>query len=446
MKKYFLLFTTSFIAFGACLITASSSSYGMNEESEESKRDVVSARVGLTRAIEDFQKIHGIHGTMAVGKSGRIVYTATDGNRGPETSCTEDTQYPIGSLTKQFTAVALLHTVLDISCKGNANDLQKHLNKPIIHFLKKDDEIWGEKQAPNWASKVTLHHLLSQTSGLKDVSIPEYLDFGKASRTRAEVVDLYCKNNEDLSFEPGSRYEYSNPNFFFAGVVVERLVNQTLGEYLQAKFFTPLDMEGTFLPDVGTVEELVTTGKYPKLALGYMYSFKDKSEPLSPVTEYFPSDLNQGDGGVISTVGDLTKWNHALYETESILPEAAKKLMLTPMALPGEEQSTYGYGIDVINDGDERIIYTHKGLVPGYRSIICYDPAHKLTLVQLSNLSQDLSQFIDIMDRQGAIKSSPPSEEKEKKIKSLAEEYPVAETQYEQYRLIGWPDIAEALK
>lgn len=379
--------------------------------------------------LEKFAEKSSFYGTIAIGKNGQLEKSLSKGSCGESKPCTQETLYPIGSLTKQFTAVALLKVVLEKYCDNELQKLESALHEPLIHFLKQGDAFWPNGQAPSWASTVTLNHMLSNKSGLKDVDTPDYVEFGKNPHTRKEVAALYIAKNTELSFIPGERYEYSNPNFFFAGLVIERLSGKTLGDYLKEEIFTKSGMNNTFLPEENM--ELLFD-EYELLAKGFMYSLKEK-DFIYPSKIYFASSLNQGDGGIISTVSDLIKWNHALWETENILPNQAKNIMINPEKLTKNE-THYGYGIEVEING-ENVLYSHEGLVPGYRSIMFYDPEKNASLIQLSNLSQDLEEWIDIMTKQSMIQTLNEPEKTEK-AKALDIEYPYAESIYESHQLV----------
>lgn len=168
---------------------------------------VNSCMKSLNHTLESFAKEHHFQGTLAIAKSCEILFSRSNGHCGANKTCKLNTQYAIGSLTKQFTSVALLRVLLDEVCKGKAEGVQIALKKPLIHFIPKNHVFWGELPAPRWAYKVTLHHLLSNTSGLKDVSVPAYMKFGRIPRSRQGLVSLYNQQNDQLSFEPGSKYE-----------------------------------------------------------------------------------------------------------------------------------------------------------------------------------------------------------------------------------------------
>ena len=198
------------------------------------------------------------------------------------------------------------------------------------------------------------------------------------------------------------------------------LSEKTLGDYLKEEIFNKNGMNHTFLPEENME---VLFDKYALLAKGFMYSLKEK-DSVYPSKIYFASSLNQGDGGIISTVGDLIKWNYALWETETILPNQAKNIMINPEKLTKNE-THYGYGIEV-EVNEENVLYSHEGFVPGYCSIMFYNPEKNVSLIQLSNLSQDLEEWIDILNEP----------EKTEKANSLNLEYPYAKSIYESHQLL----------
>jgi CubicO group peptidase (beta-lactamase class C family) len=393
------------------------------------------------QAVSNFRKRHETHGAMAVGSNGVIIDCVTSQDPAVQIHPGKKRQYPIGSLTKQFTSAALLHAILEAYCQEKPNELKNYLHKSIINFIKYNDPIWGTNEIPDWAYEITLHHLLSNTSGLVDFNfLEEYKEFRKSTHTQKEILDFF--KNEPLAFSPGIHYQYSNSNFFLAGVVIERLTGKTLSDYLKHHFFIPLKMSDTFLPEKGTITEFKKSN--PTLTLGYTYSLKDSKESLTLLEEsdYEKAEHNQGDGGLISTADNLIKWYHALY-SGFLLPKEAMELMLTPSKLPAGQHNTYAYGVEVIQMSG-KTFYTHEGLVPGYSSIMFYDPDSKLILVHLSNVSPNVWQYLDVVKKQSTIQTSDESEEiKKQKFQTLVLEYPIVGEQLERYRLIGSQDLID---
>lgn len=395
----------------------------------------------LEESISNFISTHNVQGTLAASRDGRIFYLKAQGECSSQKVCDTNTQYAVGSVTKQFTAAALLRVLFDNVCERNVELLQQELHKPVINFLNNKDEIWLEGKAPEWSKSVTLHHLLSQTSGLPDVTAEEYEEFNKVPHSRQEVIALYTKDKA-LNFEPGHEYGYSAANYFIAGVIVEKISGKSLGSYLHETFFEPANMRSTFLPENGTIQTLKESQAYPKLAEGYVYSLKDTS--AYPMIDYYRAENNQGEGGMISCVEDLIAWNKAFYTTELILPDAVKNLMLAPTVLSEGQISNYAYGVEV--DNTDGAVYFHDGLVPGFQSKLVYDSKNNVTFVQLSNISYDLLQFVDYMTRYQAIESSDTSKiEKEEQIRLLNAEYPEAENQVNKHSLIDYGSIRESL-
>jgi CubicO group peptidase (beta-lactamase class C family) len=380
----------------------------------------------LKNKIDLFKKNHPFNGSLSIANSGQIFYSSSSEN------FDTNTQYAVGSLTKQFTASAVLRAILDYKCAGSLACLADFIHKPLIFFLEKNHPIWKGSQVPEWVNKVTVHHLLSQTSGIPDVSMGEYSKFNEKAHSRSEVVSLYCKEKQ-LNFNPGEKYEYSAANYFLAGIIVESLSKKTLGQYLKDTFFIPLEMNNTHLPDHGTISDLQKQPEYANLAVGYIYSFKDNSKPKQ-YKKYFKSENNQGEGGLISTTNDLIKWNQAFYETETIIPKEIRTLILTKGKF-----SDYGYGLNIEQYNDQTV-YTHDGYVPGYQSTMTYIPNSKTTIVHLSNISQEPIQFVDFIQKFQFLNKFNESERLEQE-KLIYKEYPEGEKQLEKNRLIKITDF-----
>ena len=230
---------------------------------------------------------------------------------------TPDTIFRVASVSKQFAATAVL---------ALAQDGKLALTDPVSKFLPD----YPKESLTKEGVELTIHHLLSHTSGLPDPQATA--GFKRLAWKRAmlpvEVVDFVKAS--PLGQTPGAVYEYLNYNFLLAAVIVEKVSGQPYETFLRKRFFEPLDMK-----DTGTI---LPASVRPRAAVGYTNNdgttyimnddptFKDRD-----VTLLF------GSGQVYSTVRDLAKWDRAL-TGETVLPSAKRNLLFTPN-LDG-----YGYG------------------------------------------------------------------------------------------------------
>ena len=286
-------------------------------------------------------------------------------NREHEVANTGTTKFRIGSITKQFTAVA----ILQLQEKGLLD-----IQAPVSTYL------------PDYPSGdlITIHHLLTHTAG-----IPEYLDpkafpdvaaWMRQSSSLAQLVDRF--KELPLEFEPGEQFKYSNSGYILLTQIIEMVAEQPYAEYLQVNLFDPLEMKDTGYE----VPQMVISN----LAQGYLFVGNATYLQASP----FDMSLPQGAGGLYSTPVDLAGWNRFLYEDEypAVLSKAAKAVMMTP-AVQSEPEANpnafYGYGLIIDHHlGRQRI--RHNGGISGFTSSLIRYPNEALTIVVLSNLGTAL--------------------------------------------------------
>ena len=208
-------------------------------------------------------------------------------NREHQVANTPATKFRIGSITKQFTAVA----ILQLQEQGRLD-----VQAPVSAYL---------PDYPN-GDRITLHHLLTHTAG-----IPEYLD-DQAFLDLREWMRLPISLNQlvarfkdlPLEFDPGEQFKYSNSGYVLLTQIIETVAEQTYADYVQANIFDPLGLENTGYEIPQTV--------IPNLAQGYLFVGKENYLQASP----FDMSIPQGAGGLYSTVEDLAIWNQWLYENE----------------------------------------------------------------------------------------------------------------------------------
>ncbi len=220
---------------------------------------------GLEIKTEDYKQFissyfnnHIKQGEITFGKNDKVMVSQVEGLA----KKSKKNRYMIGSISKQFTAVGLLKVLYEKYCDKSMRKFNKCLHKPISKFLPKTDPVWKGKM-PSWANKVTIHHLLSNSSGLRD-NFNGWDDLGIEY-----MVSLFKKNDDfdtvsefsligqKLQFKPGSKLLYSSTNFFLAGVIAERILKGSLADYLQKNVFSKCNMKDTFMVKTGKVSSIV---------------------------------------------------------------------------------------------------------------------------------------------------------------------------------------------
>jgi CubicO group peptidase (beta-lactamase class C family) len=297
------------------------------------------------------------NGAILVAEKGDVIYRRAFGKANFQTGANFTPEIPsdIGSLTKQFTAMAIM--ILAERSKLNYDD-------PVSKYI---PEFSGSPHV----SKVTLRHLLTHTSG-----IPDYGDLGidDSGLTQKGLIAAILEK-EGLLSKPGQKYRYSNPGYSLLAIVVQRVSGKAFGDFLEQEIFEPVSMSNTFVYD--------GPGKKKALAaIGYdQFGQIDDGEPTA-----IP-----GDGGIYSTVDDLLKWDQALY-TDKLVHQSTLSAAFTPGKVE-EGSSTYGFGWNVTENGRDKYVW-HTGSHAGFRAFVERRLTERVTVLMLTNKGN--SKRVDI--------------------------------------------------
>ena len=298
------------------------------------------------------------NGAILVAKEGQIIYRDAFGKANFQTGTdfTPETPSDIGSVTKQFTAMAIM-----ILAGRNELNYDDSVAKYISEFSRSAH-----------FREITLRNLLTHTSG-----IPDYGDLGidDSGLDRKGLIAALLKK-EDLLMKPGLRYRYSNPGYALLAVVVERVSGKSFGAFLEQEIFKPLGMSDTFLYD--------SPGKKDaRAAVGYdqFGQVDDGSATAIP-----------GDGGIYSSVNDLFKWDQSLY-TDKPVPQSTLTEAFTPGTVE-EGTSAYGFGWNVRQDGNDKYVW-HTGSHAGFRAFIERRLSERATVIMLTNRGNSKRQEIN---------------------------------------------------
>jgi D-alanyl-D-alanine carboxypeptidase len=295
------------------------------------------------------QSIPGL--SVAIVKDGNVVLErgwGTVRGKRPE-AATAATPYQIASVSKQFTAAAVLRLV---------EQGRIRLSDPVTDYV---------DGLPPAYREVTLGRLLNHTGG-----VPNFTDFFREFHrplSPFQLVDSLARRR--LLFEPGTAFRYSNSGYYLLGLVIERVTGDAYPEYLRAQFWAPLGMDET---------EYCGTRPHERLPTGYA---RDRRGDAVPAAPWHPSVLFAA-GSLCSTAGDLAKWTVALGEGRVLAPESYRE-MTSPAPSPDPHlRMTYGYGMMV--DTTEAGPYLHHdGAVSGFRAQVAWYPAEHLAIVVLMN-------------------------------------------------------------
>lgn len=265
----------------------------------------------------------------------------------------EQTNYRLASLTKQFTATAVLLLVKDgrLSLDDRVRDILPEL--------------------PAYTSDVRIRHLLTHTSGLW--AYEDFVPDSQTTQVHDRDVPALIQHAESLYFSPGSAFRYSNTGYALLALVVERRSGLTFARFLNDRIFLPLGMRSTLAYEAG-----VST--VPHRAFGYSLNGNAFSR-----TDQSSTSAVLGDGGVYSSLHDLALWDRAL-DSRVLLGERAQQEAWTAARLNDGTASRYGFGWFVDNAGEDLRV-SHHGETMGFTNFILKFPRRRLTVIVLSNRS-----------------------------------------------------------
>jgi CubicO group peptidase (beta-lactamase class C family) len=282
---------------------------------------------------------------------------------------TPESVFRLGSLTKQFTAAAILQLqeqgLLDI-------------NDTVDRYL------------PGYphGDEITIYQLLNHTSGIPDY---EFLESRMVYRNAVSLDALMAKFS-DLPFDytPGSQFKYSSSGYVILTAIIEKVSGQSYADYLAEHIFQPLGMEATRYDNADTV--------LPGRASGYTWDGDAYHN-----AEFFDMSNAAGAGGLVSTVGDMYKWDHALY-TDAVLSAAAREAYFAP-SVRMEEGMSSAYGWRIM-DTPEHTLAVHGGEINGFVTFVIRDPATQLYVIVLSNVENPAA--VDVAQGLAAIAYGEP--------------------------------------
>jgi CubicO group peptidase (beta-lactamase class C family) len=299
--------------------------------------------------------------SIAVVRDGKIVYLNAYGSARlePKTPATSAMRYSIGSISKQFTAVAML--------------LLQEQGK-----LSLDDKVGKFIPDLTRANEVTIRQLLSHTSGYQDYWPQDYvMPMMLQPVTAAKILDIWAR--KPLDFDPGAKWQYSNTNYVIAGVIIEKVSGKPLLQFLQEKVFAPLGMASVANIDEKKLGDTDPTG-YMRYALG----------PLRVAPKEGPGWLFAA-GELAMTAEDLAKWNISMMDQKLLKPASYRELEREAQLNNGLG-ARYGLGVTLGMEGGHRAV-SHGGEVSGFVSESIVFPDERVSVVALTN--QDASSAAD---------------------------------------------------
>jgi D-alanyl-D-alanine carboxypeptidase len=291
--------------------------------------------------------------SIAVVTNGALAYAQAYGDVSisPKRAASPDMRYSIGSISKQFTAAAILML---------AEEGKVSLDDPVGRFLPKLTR----------ANEVTIRQLLSHTSGYQDYWPQDYVPPFMTKPVTADAI-LTMWAAKSLDFEPGSQWQYSNTGYVAAGLIVEQASRMKLMDFLSARVFVPLGMKSVADIDRGRLTEPDPTG-YVRFALG----------PLRVAPKEGPGWLFAA-GELAMTASDLARWNIGTLDQKLMRP-ASYLAMASETLLRTGQSTRYGLGVRVITDQGHRAL-EHGGEVSGFTAENVIFPDDRAAITVLTN-------------------------------------------------------------
>jgi len=316
-------------------------------------------------------------GSVLVARSEEILLNKGYGSANLEWNIPNSpaTKFRLGSVTKQFTAAAIL--LLEERGKLKTDD-------PVKKFM---------SDAPTAWEKITIYHLLTHTSGIPNfTSFPDYPSQKPFAATPEKLVARF--RDKPLDFQPGEKWSYSNSGYILLGYVLEKASGESYEKFLQENIFGPLDMKDSGYDSNSAIILRRASGYGP-----------GKDGPMN--AEFIHMSIPFSAGALYSTTEDLLRWQRGLFGGK-LLSAASLAKMTTPF----KDDYACGVGVRTVNG---RRVIDHGGGIEGFNTFLAYYPDDKLTVVALSNLNGGAPQ--QIVSQLAAIargeKVELPSERKE---------------------------------
>ncbi|AMY07083.1 Penicillin-binding protein E [Luteitalea pratensis] len=293
-------------------------------------------------------------GAVLVVKDGKVLFRKAIGMASMELGVPlqPDTIFRLGSITKQFTAAAIMMLVEE----GKVS-----LTDPV------------EKYVPGYPTQghvITVEHLLTHTSGIQSYTdIPGWFPGRiRADMAVLDLVDAFKK--EPMQFAPGTRYAYNNSAYVLLGAIIEKAAGTTYEQFLTTRIFTPLGMTRTFY---GSNEPIIR-GR----AQGYT-----RDDGVVKNSQFLSMTQPYAAGSLVSTLDDLARWDAALY-TDRVVKAESLARMWTPYLLKDGSSTRYGYGFQVGDMRGQQAI-EHGGGIPGFSTYALRLPQEHVYVVVLCN-------------------------------------------------------------
>jgi CubicO group peptidase (beta-lactamase class C family) len=301
----------------------------------------------MDQVVQSFVDAEQFTGSVLVARADAVIFKKSYGFANLEWNIPNapDTKFRLGSITKEFTAAAIL--LLEERGKLKLQD-------PLKQYLPDIPEAWNS---------ITLHQLLTHTSGITEiVALPGFETIQLSPTTPEKTLALL--RDRPLDFAPGEKFSYSNSGYIVLGAVIEKASGQSYEQFLRENIFTPLGMNDSGYDWNASIITHRASGYAPGANGLSNAGFVNMSIPFAA-------------GGLYSTVEDLLRWKRAMFSNTLLFAESVRK-MTTP------EKFDYGMGLMMMTSRGRPVIQ-HGGAIDGFKAFLVYYPQDGVIVVALAN-------------------------------------------------------------
>lgn len=293
------------------------------------------------------------NGAVLIAENGKIVYNKTFGFSDFENKMPFDSLsvFAIASITKPYTATAVMML--------KENGLLSYDDKLTKYF----------PEFPTEASTISLRNLLTHTSGIPDFRGNKFKVYKQPIITDKMAYDT-LKTNFLLEFQPGTKYSYSNSNYFLLAMIIEKVSKMSYREFIENRIFKPAGMHNSYVQG-----EFIDS--IPNRVSAYVY-YWDK-------TDYDLQDRASGHGNIYSTIYDQYLFDQALYSNRLVKKETLEEAYDFSLYLDSKNGYRYGLGWRIAGETEGKGIVLHRGSLAGFKGLLWRDLTRKNTLIILSN-------------------------------------------------------------
>ena len=332
------------------------------------------SRDNVAEAMDRFVSSRDFTGVVLVARQGHVIFEKAYGmaNREHDVPNKLDSKFRIGSMTKQFTAMA----IMILAERGKLR-----LSDPLCKYIENCPRAWAS---------ITVRHLLNHTSG-----IPAFTDFSDNEQydplpmTPLQTIARF--RDKPLEFVPGERFSYDDSGYLLLGYIIERASGERYEDFLRKNIYEPLGM-------------LDSGYDHPRIILKNRASGYARVNGELQNAKLIEMDTPFGGGSMYSTVGDLLRWDQALY-TDKLVSQKSLEQMFTPFTGPYPvvrvweqglySRHRYGYGWFITNWFGRDLVW-HGGVINGFCSAILRYPEDRTLVIVLENMEPEGESDIDL--------------------------------------------------